>query len=93
MTFLMGTEVTERRLNGFVADSREDLRWPAELDRAFAIATGDDRILRCRAEAAGLKVISGPDIHLLELGRQFLQRERSDAEIVELKRRLKESGL
>lgn len=93
ISFLVGTEVTERRLNNFSADSREDYLWPASLDRAFALVTGDDRILKCRIEAAGYKVISGAELHLLELGRQYLQRKRSEAEMVEIERRLKESGL
>ncbi len=89
MSFLTGTRVTDVMLNGFSAESRTDIRWPAEFARAFAMATGDDRILKCQAEAAGYRVISGPDIDLLEIGRQYLRRKRSEEEITERERRLK----
>ena len=93
MSYLVGREVTARMLYGFTADSKDDYRWPAELDRAFAVATGDDRILKCRVEAAGYKAISGNDIDLLELGRQYLKKKRSEAEIAERERRLEGSEL
>lgn len=81
MTYLVGREITERMLNGFTADSRDDYRWPGELDRAFCFVTGDNRLLRCRAELAGYKVISQDEAALLELGRQYLIRQRATTQI------------
>ena len=88
MTYLSGQEVTERRLNGFTAESKEDFRWPAELDRAFCTVTGDTRLLTCRVELHGLHVITADEMELLELGRAFLKRTQSEDQIALLQRRL-----
>jgi hypothetical protein len=88
MTYLVGREITERMLNGFTADSRDDYRWPAELDRAFCEATGDDRLLRCRVELAGYRVISQQEAEILELGRQYLMRQRAADNLAALEKRL-----
>lgn len=88
MSFLAGREITERMLNGFTAESREDYRWPAELDRAFCYVTGDNRLLRCRAELAGYRVITESEADLLELGRQYLIRQRASEQVELLEKRL-----
>jgi hypothetical protein len=93
MSALLGTEVTDRMLNSFTASSREQHRWPGAWDRAFCMAAGDDRLLTCRVELAGYKVIRGDEVHLLELGRQYLLRKRSEAELADLERRLEGSAL
>ena len=46
MTYLCGRPITERMLNAFTAESREDHRFPSELERAFCKATGADRLLK-----------------------------------------------
>ncbi|WP_148210158.1 hypothetical protein [Candidatus Korobacter versatilis] len=84
LTELVGRKITERQLNGFTAESREDFRWPSELDRAFCFVTGDDRLLRTRAELAGFRVITVAEYDLLELGRQYLIRKRADAVVSRL---------
>jgi len=81
MTRLSGMKVTERQLNNFSADSREEYRFPSELERAFCAATGDDRLLTCRAELAGLHVIDDAGWKLLELGREYLRSKRAAAAI------------
>lgn len=88
MSYLVGREVTERMLNGFTAESREDYRWPAELDRAFCAVTGDTRLLTCRVERHGLHVIDDNDLLLLELGRAVHQRNRAGDAIDILQRQL-----
>jgi hypothetical protein len=75
-------------LNAFTAESRDDRRWPAEFDRAFCMATGDDALLCCRAEMAGLHVITEDEKNLLELGRQYLLRLQADEQISILQRRM-----
>jgi len=89
MSLLTGREITERMLNGFTAESKEDYRWPAELDRAFCHATGDDRLLTCRVEQAGLQVINGEEADVLKLGRQYLIRKSADEQIALLEARLR----
>jgi hypothetical protein len=89
MTLLVGRQITERMLNAFTAESKEDSRWPAELDRAFCEVTGDARLLACRIEQAGLHVITDDEKYLLELGRQFLIRNQADEQIALLERRLR----
>jgi hypothetical protein len=81
MSHLVGRTVTERMLNAFTAESREDHRWPAEFDRAFCAAVGDPWLLRCRAELAGFRVIDPDEATILELGRSYLTRKRAEAEI------------
>lgn len=85
---LCGYQVTETSLNKFTAESRTDYRWPGELDRAFCRATGDDTLLKVRAELAGYRVIGGHEIHLLELGREYLRQQRAAEEISILQHRL-----
>ncbi|HEY4358250.1 MAG TPA: hypothetical protein VGN16_21065 [Acidobacteriaceae bacterium] len=88
MSRLTGLQVTERMLNAFAADSREDHRFPAELMRAFCTVTQDDRLLTCCAEAAGLHVIDDSGWELLELGREYLKQKRAAAAIASYERRL-----
>lgn len=88
MSYLVGREVTERMLNGFTAESREDYRWPAELDRAFCTVTGDTRLLTCRVELHGFHVIDDDDLLLLELGRAVHQKNEAVDAIEVLQRKL-----
>jgi hypothetical protein len=88
ITHLTGRELTEISLNKYTAPSRSDYRWPAELDRAFCYATGDDTLLRCRVELAGYLVITKEEAKLLDLGRQYLVRKRSAETIDMLERSL-----
>ncbi len=88
MSLLVGTQVTERMLNAFAADSREDHRFPSELARAFCAVVGDDRLLTCCAEAAGLHVIDETGWELLELGREYLRQKRSASAVAGLEKRL-----
>jgi hypothetical protein len=88
MQRLLGVTVTARMITSFTSESKELHRWPGAWDRAFCIATGDFRLLRCRAEAAGFKVITEIEAELLELGRQYLRRKRADEEAAMLEKRL-----
>jgi hypothetical protein len=88
MGFALNQEITVRQLNSWTAESREDCRFPAEFDRAFCYATGDDRLLRCRAELAGYKVIGAAESDLMELGRQYLIRQRAAEQVALLEKRL-----
>jgi hypothetical protein len=88
MSFLLGRQVTEKMLNAFSAESRGDRRWPAEFDRAFCKATGDNTLLTCRVKLAKLHVIDEHQMDILELGRAFLRRSQADEKIALLQRRL-----
>lgn len=88
MSALLGLTVTARMITSFTAESKELHRWPGAWDRAFCKVTGDDTLLRCRAEAAGYRLIRDEEVHLLELGRQYLRRRRADAEAAALERKL-----
>ena len=88
MTILLGLSVTERMLASFTAESKELHRWPGAWDRAFCVATGDDTLLRCRAEAAGYQLIRGEEIELLELGKEFLRQKHATDRLQLLEKRL-----
>jgi hypothetical protein len=88
MTFLTGRKVTERMLNGYTAESKEDYLFPAELTRAFCVATGDTRVLHCLAELNGFRVVSSEEAELIELGRAFLKRNEAQETIDLLQKRL-----
>jgi hypothetical protein len=88
ISFLSGRDVTEISLNKFTAESRTDYRWPAELDRAFCRATGDDTLLRCRAELAGYRMIDATESDLLDLGKEMLRQKRAAENMALLERRL-----
>ncbi len=88
MSYLLGKTVTEGMLNAFAAESRDDRRWPAEYNRAFCGATGDDTLLRVQPEMSGLHVIDDAQMELVELGRAHLQREEAEDRIDQLKKSL-----
>jgi hypothetical protein len=85
---LTGRKITEVTLNKFTAESRGDYRWPAELNRAFCVATGSDLLLHAIAEAAGYMMIRGEDVELLELGREYLRQKRASEKVAILERHL-----
>jgi len=84
MSVLLGVQVTARMIASFTAESKELHRWPGAWDRAFCRAVEDDTLLRCRAEAAGYRVIRGAEIELLELGREYLRQKRASKEVQRL---------
>lgn len=88
MSRLTGTPVTVRRLNAFTAESREDYHWPAELDRAFCVATGCWDLLRVRVEHAGFRMITEIEWELLELGREYLRQKRANDRVALLEKHL-----
>ncbi len=88
MQRLLAIQVTARMITSFTAESKELHRWPGAWDRAFCIATGDFRLLCCRVEAAGMKVITESESQLLEIGRQYLIQKRSEQSIALLERRM-----
>jgi hypothetical protein len=92
MSYLLGTLVTERALNAYAAESREDHKFPAQYARALAEVTGDNRVLTCHVEKAGLVVITVEEKLILELGRQVLAKERAEVEIADLKQQLQEGS-
>ena len=88
MSHLTATRITERMLNAWTAESREDHRWPGELDRAFCMATGSDELLKFRARLAGYQVISREEVEFLELGRQYFARKSGEMIIGDLMQRI-----
>lgn len=93
LSMLLGVSVTARMIGSFTAESKELHRWPGAWDRAFCRATGDDTLLRCRAEAAGFKVISGAEIELLELGRSYLKQKRASQALASIEQNLAQVSL
>jgi len=81
LTSLVGRKVTARMIMAFTAESKELHRWPAEWDRAFCQVVGDQSLLVCRVQAAGLKVISPSEYIMLQLGRACMRRARAQSEI------------
>ena len=93
MTLHLGERVTVRMLNSYTAGASEKHRWPAQYSRAFCHATGDDRLIRCITERAGLHLITSDEGKMLELGRQFLIRKRADEAIAKLEQILRGAEL
>jgi hypothetical protein len=77
MSRTLAIAVTARMISSFTAESKELHRWPGAWDRAFCAAVNDDTVLKCRAEAAGYQLIKDEEIHLLELGREYLQQKHA----------------
>lgn len=88
MSRLTGTQVTVRRLNAFTAKSREDFRFPAELARAFCMATGDFTLLRNLIEMAGFRVVTKTEFDVLQLGHEYLTQKRATENMRLLEARL-----
>lgn len=88
MSYLAGRRVTERMLNGYTAESREDFPFPLELARPFCTATGSDELMKALPHLHGLRVIDEKDAELVELGRAFLQRTQAEQQIADLQQRL-----
>lgn len=89
MSLLTGTKVTERRINAFTAESREDFRFPLELLRAFCVATGDFSLIQQLAESLGLHLITEQESALLDLGREYLRQKRASENVAKLEQRLR----
>lgn len=85
MTALLGVTVTARMITAFTSESKELHRWPAAWDRAFCFAVRDTTLLTCRAELAGLRMITPEEQAILELGRAYLQRTEADDQMSTLK--------
>lgn len=88
MSRLTGTQVTERRLNAYTAESREDFRFPLELARAFCMATHDFALLKHLIEMAGFKVVTKTEFDVLQLGHEYLTHKRAAENMALLERRL-----
>ncbi len=93
MGYLLGRKLTGNQLYARCAQSKDNSSWPAAWDRAFCKVTGDDRLLRSRAELAGYKVVTETEGDLLELGRAYLIRKRAAEKMEELETRLREVSL
>jgi hypothetical protein len=89
MSRLAGHEVTVRYLNGVTAESQDEYRWNSDLDRSFCAVVGDDRLLTCRVEQAGLHVIDDSGLELLELGREYLREKEAGDKKAALEARLR----
>jgi hypothetical protein len=88
MTRTLGVRVTERMLTAFTSESKALHRWPGAWDRAFSLAVGDTRLLFCRVEAAGYRVIDETEAELLDLGRQYLRQKQASERVALLEKRL-----
>jgi hypothetical protein len=88
MSRLSGTEITERRLNAYTAESREDFRFPMELARAFCMATHDFTLLRNLIEMAGFNVVTKTEFDVLQLGHEYLTHKRAAENMALLEKRL-----
>lgn len=88
MSDLLGVRVTEKMLNSYSGESKQNHRWPAAWDRAFSRVTGDDTLLTCRVLAAGLHVFTPQEYELLELGREYLRQQRANERVALLEKRL-----
>jgi hypothetical protein len=89
MSALLGRTVTLRMLNAFTAEANEKHRWPFAWSRAFCQAIGDWRLITALVERSGFKIVKDEELHLLELGKQYLTRKLADEKISELERTLK----
>lgn len=89
MTTLVGVRVTEKMLNSYSGEANQPHRWPAAWDRAFCQITGDDTLLICRVQAAGLFVIDQTGRDLLELGRELLRQKQAAENAALLEARLR----
>lgn len=88
MSRLLAIRVTDFMLACFTADCKRSHRWPAAWDRAFCQVVDDDALLRCRAEAAGYRMIRGEELQLLELGREYLRQKRANDRVAALEKNL-----
>lgn len=78
MTELLGQEVTEQRLYKYSAQSRDDYRWPAEYDIALCEVLGNYSLLEERVKRAGFRLVGPSEERLIQIGREFLRREKAD---------------
>ena len=88
MAYFTGTKVTETMLNQFTA-SRDDVRFPLQLERAFCAAVGDYTLLTSRAELAGLRFVDDEGAALVELGREYLRQKRAAENIAAIETKLR----
>ncbi len=88
MARTLGLTVTARMITAFTSESKQLHRWPGAWDRSFCVAVNDVRLLFCRVELAGYKVIDATEFELLELGREYLRQKRASEKVALLEKRL-----
>src|SRR6266481_622671 len=81
MSFLLSFKVTSHMLNGYIADSKENHRFPFAWTRAFCQATGDWRLLRYIVEKAEFLLLTKEDADIVTLGELVIQQENARNEI------------
>jgi hypothetical protein len=88
MAVLLGVTVTARMMTAFTSESKELHRWPGAWDRAFCRVVGDDALLLCRVQAAGLRMIGPEEEKVLSLGKEYLRRKRADLSLAAIEQDL-----
>jgi hypothetical protein len=88
MSQLTGTQITERRLNAYTAESRDDVRFPLELLRAFCMATDNFALLYAIVGMAGFRVVTKTEFDVLQLGHEYLTHKRAAENMALIEKRL-----
>ncbi len=73
LTSATGDRVTERRINAYLAESKEEYRFPVELELPLCEILGDYSLMELRCRRAGFRMIGPEEEKLIEIGRAFLQ--------------------
>jgi len=75
-------------ITSFTTETKELHRWPGAWDRSFCVAVNNNRLLFCRVELAGYRVIDATEADLLELGKETLKQKRAAENAAMLEKRL-----
>ncbi|QHN04401.1 hypothetical protein FTO74_14290 [Granulicella sp. WH15] len=79
-----GDQVTERRLNGYLAESKEDYKFPAELILSICEILGDHSVLLKMVERAGFRMIGPEEERLLTIGAAYEAKVRAEKVLAEV---------
>ncbi len=84
MSALLGIPVTVRQLNGWTAESREDLRFPLQHLCAFCEVLEDWSLLRAVCGVAGFYLADKKDQVLMQLGKAYADLEAAKKLLAEV---------
>ena len=90
MSDLAGTEITEKMLYNYTAESSDKHRFPCQFLPAFVIATGGRRAFEVLSKKSGLFALPGPEALRAEIQRLDDEEKRIRSEKVKRKFYLKE---
>ena len=69
MSRLTGERISVHQVNGWVAEGKDDRRFPLEYAEAVYVITGDIGVIQSAVSVSGCRVLGPKEVQMYELGR------------------------